>query len=94
MPELSHAAPGEVFTVALARGAAGVAEEDGRLGMVREVLGRMPEVQREVLELRVKCGLSYAEVAGVLGIPLGTVRSRIHAAVAALRERVIEEEGR
>lgn len=44
----------------------------------------LPEHYRTPLLLRVKAGTSYAEIAAVLEIPIGTVRSRIHAA----RERV------
>jgi RNA polymerase sigma-70 factor (ECF subfamily) len=35
--------------------------------------------------------LSYVEIAGVLGIPVGTVRSRLHLAVKKLRDALGEE---
>lgn len=54
----------------------------------RDLLAGLPARQREVLELRFVGGLSYAEIAVRLGIPLGTVRSRIHHAVALLRSQV------
>jgi RNA polymerase sigma-70 factor (ECF subfamily) len=41
-----------------------------------------------VLDLRFVTGLSYAEIAARLDIPVGTVRSRIHHAVALLRSRM------
>lgn len=46
----------------------------------------MPEETREVLRLRFVLGLDYDEVAETLGIPLGTVKSRISRARSALRE--------
>jgi RNA polymerase sigma factor (sigma-70 family) len=49
---------------------------------------RLPLPQREVLVLRYLHDWSEHEVATALGIPLGTVKSRLHRAVAALREVV------
>ncbi len=44
--------------------------------------------QGEVVHLRFAAGLSYAEIAGALGIPVGTVRSRLHRGLKAIREKV------
>ena len=49
------------------------------------VLGGLPEGQREVLLMRYVDDMTLAEVADALGIPLGTVKSRIHNALRALR---------
>lgn len=49
---------------------------------VRDVLARMPEHLREVLVLSYYHQFPYKEIAEVLGVPLGTVKSRLHAAVA------------
>jgi len=49
------------------------------------ILSRLPEGQREALLLRYGDGLSLAEVAAALDIPVGTVKSRIHSALDALR---------
>jgi len=57
----------------------------GREDLVR-VLRGLPEAQREVLLLRFSDGLSLEEVATALDLPVGTVKSRIHYALAALRE--------
>ncbi|TWT44618.1 ECF RNA polymerase sigma factor SigL [Phycisphaerae bacterium RAS1] len=46
---------------------------------------RLPTEMRETLELRLRDDLSYAEIAVVLEIPVGTVRSRLHHAVRKLR---------
>jgi RNA polymerase sigma-70 factor (ECF subfamily) len=61
-------------------------EDDERLDVMRVAIDRLPNVQREVLELRLAQDLSYAEIAQALEIPIGTVRSRLHNAVAALRQ--------
>ena len=63
-----------------------VAEEDVRLEPMREAIARLPEMQREALQLKLQHELSYEEIAEVLGIPTGTVRSRLHHAVRMLRE--------
>jgi RNA polymerase sigma-70 factor (ECF subfamily) len=52
---------------------------------VREALGKLSDVQREVLELSYYSGLSHSEIADKLEIPLGTVKSRILAAMRVLR---------
>jgi RNA polymerase sigma-70 factor (ECF subfamily) len=49
------------------------------------VLTALPEEQREVLLLRFVDGLSLAEIAEAMGIPLGTVKSRLHNALDTLR---------
>lgn len=49
-------------------------------------LARLPREQREALSLRELSGLDYAEIAAVTGAELGTVKSRINRARAALRE--------
>ena len=48
-------------------------------------LSGLPADKREILVLRDFHDLSYAAIAAVLGIPAGTVMSRLHAARAALR---------
>jgi RNA polymerase sigma-70 factor (ECF subfamily) len=48
-------------------------------------LAALPPAQRRVLELRVLADLDLAEIAAATGRPVGTVKSRLHRAVAALR---------
>jgi RNA polymerase sigma-70 factor, ECF subfamily len=60
-----------------------------------EVTGAIRELarpHREVLGLAFGSGLSLPEVAGVLDIPLGTVKSRLTSARAALN-RILDEKG-
>jgi RNA polymerase sigma-70 factor (ECF subfamily) len=56
-----------------------------------ERLDALPERLREVLVLRHYHELGEAEIAEVLGIPRGTVKSRLHAAVRAARALFEEE---
>ena len=55
-------------------------------GDLQFVLATLPEEQREVLRLRFVNGLSLAEVAEAMDIPLGTVKSRLHHALQTLRQ--------
>ena len=52
-------------------------------------LGRLDGAHREILVLRDYQDLSYREIAEVLGIPLGTVMSRLHVARRKLRSEVL-----
>lgn len=54
---------------------------------VQEVLGSMPDSLREILLLAYFSRLSYMQIAEDLGIPLGTVKSRLHSAVAQFGRR-------
>jgi len=53
--------------------------------IVGDAFRRLPEEQRILLWLREVEGQSYTELAGILNIPVGTVRSRLFAARNALR---------
>jgi RNA polymerase sigma-70 factor (ECF subfamily) len=53
-----------------------------------EVLRRLPAGQRDALLLVAWADLTYEEVAASLGVPVGTVRSRINRARRALRKGV------
>ena len=53
---------------------------------VKKAVSRLPEDQRLVFVLSENQGLKYADIAEVLEIPVGTVKSRMHAAVGRLRE--------
>jgi RNA polymerase sigma-70 factor, ECF subfamily len=56
------------------------------------LLARLPEAQREVLILRFHHDLAEEEVAEILGCPRGTVKSRMHNALARLGQIVREGE--
>jgi RNA polymerase sigma-70 factor (ECF subfamily) len=55
------------------------------LGEIRDAFLRLKEEHREILLLVVVEGLDYQEAADILGIPVGTVRSRLSRARQALR---------
>jgi RNA polymerase sigma-70 factor (ECF subfamily) len=57
-----------------------------RAERVREMVGRLPERLAQAILLRYFEELSEKEVAARLGIPVGTVKSRIHNALQLLRE--------
>jgi RNA polymerase sigma factor (sigma-70 family) len=53
-----------------------------------KAFGDLPEEQREAVSLVVIDGMAYREAADILGIPLGTLTSRLARARMALAERV------
>ncbi len=59
-------------------------KETGQI--VRKVVASLPEHLREVLLLAYFNKMAYREIAENLGIPLGTVKSRLHAAVGTFAE--------
>jgi RNA polymerase sigma-70 factor (ECF subfamily) len=59
---------------------------DAARDQLAAMVSTLPAVQREVLLLRFVDGLSLAEIAEALEIPLGTVKSRLHHAIEALRQ--------
>jgi len=65
--------------------AGGSAEADAALA-VRQAVARLEEGEREVLLLREYEQLRYEEIAALLGVPVGTVRSRLFRARMALKE--------
>ncbi|MCB9850102.1 MAG: RNA polymerase sigma factor [Phycisphaerales bacterium] len=60
---------------------------DEQDAVVREVVDGMPEHLTEVLVLAYFHQFAYRDIADILGIPLGTVKSRLHAAVAQFGTR-------
>ncbi|MFH1748345.1 MAG: RNA polymerase sigma factor [Planctomycetota bacterium] len=60
------------------------------LDQLRQALSELPEDMREIVLLRDFHDLPYAHIAEVLGIPLGTVMSRLHRARTTLADRVRE----
>lgn len=53
---------------------------------VKNVVDGMPALYREVLQLNYFQRMSYQQISEVLGVPLGTVKSRLHAAVATFAD--------
>ncbi len=63
-----------------------IAQEKETGQIVRDVVSSLPEHLREVLLLAYFNRMAYREIAENLGIPLGTVKSRLHAAVGTFAE--------
>jgi RNA polymerase sigma-70 factor (ECF subfamily) len=61
-------------------------EEQERQQWVRESIARLPETLRQTLILAYHQDLKYREIAEILKIPVGTVKSRLHAAIAKLQQ--------
>lgn len=67
-------------------------EDFENASLVHYGLGKLPLEQREILTLFFLEEFSLSEIAGILRLPEGTVKSRLHRARAALRT-VLEREG-
>ena len=73
----------------------GVREEDPtrekRLQTLQQALVKLREDLRSIVILRFERGFSVADVAEILDVPEGTVKSRTHAAIRALKTYVRQE---
>jgi len=65
-------------------------QADENRQLVRQIVESMPENLSEVLILGYYHRFPYKEIAEIVGIPLGTVKSRLHAAILAFGERYRE----
>jgi RNA polymerase sigma-70 factor (ECF subfamily) len=62
------------------------ASDQERRRRVRATVDGLPDFLRQVLILAYYQGLKYREIADMLDIPVGTVKSRLHAALVKLQE--------
>ncbi|HXG60126.1 MAG TPA: sigma-70 family RNA polymerase sigma factor [Planctomycetota bacterium] len=58
---------------------------------LRRALDRLPEEQKAVVILSELQGMKYQEIAQILDIPVGTVKSRMHAAMERLKTLLADE---
>jgi RNA polymerase sigma factor (sigma-70 family) len=65
-------------------------ESPDRSGEIHELIEQLPLEQREVVALCGVLGYDYAAAAAILDIPIGTVRSRLHRARAALQQALVD----
>jgi RNA polymerase sigma-70 factor (ECF subfamily) len=56
--------------------------------MLRQYICQLPEIHREVIHLRFYLGYEYKEIARILEIPEGTVKSRLNRALETLRQQM------
>jgi RNA polymerase sigma-70 factor (ECF subfamily) len=70
-------------------------EEQERRDWVARSVERLPETLRQTLILAYHQDMKYREIAEILKIPVGTVKSRLHAALAKLQEmaKVARQDG-
>ena len=61
-------------------------EGEERRELVRAGVDRLPDFLKQVLILAYYQGLKYSEIADIVGIPVGTVKSRLHSALVKLQE--------
>jgi len=71
-----------------------VNERQDIVDRVRQMIAELPEGQRQVITLVDLAGFSYAEIAEILDIPIGTVMSRICRARKALKVALAEYDPR
>jgi RNA polymerase sigma-70 factor (ECF subfamily) len=72
----------------MADGVSGALDASGQWQRVAAAVTALPVPERDTLILHVWEGLSYQEIADALGLPIGTVRSRLNRARGRLRELV------
>lgn len=73
---------------------AGRLDDSAQLALVRTALSGLRRADREVLALCVWAGLDYAAAAEALGVPVGTVRSRLSRARTKLAKHMEPSSGR
>ena len=56
--------------------------------VVEDAFRNLPDDFRRAVELVDIDGLTYAEAAGLVGVPVGTIMSRIHRARRRMRDRL------
>jgi RNA polymerase sigma factor (sigma-70 family) len=78
--------PHSVISPDLSDEAADRIDAEARMRRVLGVMKRLTRVEQEVIALCVWAGLGYADAAVAMGVPIGTVRSRLARARERLRE--------
>jgi RNA polymerase sigma-70 factor (ECF subfamily) len=64
--------------------------QEQRNAVVRAALSRLPQDQQGVIAMSFIQGLAHGEIANILGLPLGTVKSRIRLGFKRMREEIGE----
>lgn len=66
--------------------------EQERLARLRVAVGQLRAEEQEVFLLRQNGELTYDEIAAAVGIPVGTVKTRMRLALSRLREALFDDE--
>ena len=87
-PAAGDSEPGALIDLLVNEGPGPLAElqEKERQDWVRKSIERLPDTLKQALILAYYQDLKYREIADILKIPVGTVKSRLHAALAKLGE--------
>lgn len=67
--------------------------EDYRRWKIRQAIESLPDKQKLVFVMSHFEGMKYDEISEILGVPVGTIKSRMAAAVRTLREEIRGEDG-
>jgi RNA polymerase sigma-70 factor (ECF subfamily) len=67
--------------------------KEARRDLFKKALQMLTKLNREIIILREIQGLSFEEVAGILKVPIGTLKSRSHRARLELAEKVLSLTG-
>src|SRR5688500_4886748 len=62
--------------------------ESERAALLATVINQLPAIHREVISLRFEEAMKLEQIAEVAGVPLSTVKSRLHRALETLRARL------
>lgn len=63
-----------------------------RVERIWDVVKGLNDEQKQVIHMRFAAGLSYAQIAHALDVPIGTVRSRLHRGLRQIREHLGESD--
>ena len=55
---------------------------------LRQLIAQLPDIQRVIITLRYQEDLDPTEIAGIVGMPVNTIKSHLHRAVQSLRRRL------
>jgi RNA polymerase sigma-70 factor (ECF subfamily) len=90
---LARLNPDDQFSADHADAVAAAVDSERLMAELRQAVGRLPRHEREVIELCAWSGLDVKGAAVALGVPAGTVKSRLHRARRRLAADLGEEPG-
>jgi RNA polymerase sigma-70 factor (ECF subfamily) len=61
-------------------------EDRERAHLVQDAMSKLPDIYREVITLKLWGGLTFAEIAGAIGVPANTAASRYRYGLEELRK--------